>query len=166
MYEPSLIQVNISATMRITRVVLKNMQGKGLVLNVGSLSGQVPSAYLSVYAASKAFLKSWSIALAKEVAGKGIHVEHLNTYFVTTAMSKIRKPSFTTPTPKVYVKSVLKTCGNKIHSIPYPSHALLGWLLEFASDMLLINQSASMHIAIRKRALKKREREANAKKEE
>lgn len=43
----------------------------GLVLNIGSVSGTVPSAFISVYSASKAFLKSWSQAVAHEVKNKG-----------------------------------------------------------------------------------------------
>jgi len=158
----NIVTVNISATMTMTRLALTQMleRKKGLVINIGSLSGQVPSAYLSVYAASKAYLRSWSQAVAMEVKSEGVHVEHLNTYFVTTAMSKIRKPTFTTPSPKMYVTSVLGRVGNYIHSIPYFSHALLGWALEFISDKVLVQKSADMHLAIRKRALRKKERTA------
>jgi 17beta-estradiol 17-dehydrogenase / very-long-chain 3-oxoacyl-CoA reductase len=52
---------------------------------------QIPSAYLSVYSASKAYLRSWSQSVGQEVAMRGVHVEHVNAYFVTTAMSKIRR---------------------------------------------------------------------------
>ncbi len=62
---------------------------------------------LAPYAASKAFLASFNAALAEEVKGKGIDVETLNTYFVVSNMSKIRRPTLTTPMPKPYVKAVL-----------------------------------------------------------
>ena len=75
-------------------------------------------------------------------------------------MSKIRKSSFLVPTPKDYVKSVLTSCGNDISSTPYPSHRLLDWLSDFVPSRLLINYSAKLHKDIRKRALRKLERES------
>lgn len=62
---------------------------------------------LAPYAASKVFLASFNAALAEEVKGKGIDIETLNTYFVVSNMSKIRRATITTPMPKPYVKSVL-----------------------------------------------------------
>lgn len=55
-------RVNIDATLRMTRIVLPHMITKrhGLVLNIGSMLGQVPSSLLSVYSASKAYVRHWS----------------------------------------------------------------------------------------------------------
>ena len=85
----TIVQVNITSVMLLTKLVLPMMKSakNGLVLNMGSFSGMAPAPLLSVYGASKAFLKSWSIALAAEVETSGIHVEHLNTYFVATGKS-------------------------------------------------------------------------------
>lgn len=108
----------------------------GLILNLGSFAGTIATPYLSVYSAGKAFLATWSQAVGTELAGSGIVVEHVNTYFVVTAMSKIRKPSFLIPMPEPYVRSVLSKigvqCGTSIPygSTPYPSHAVANWLLE------------------------------------
>ncbi|KAJ1340833.1 hypothetical protein BSLG_004559 [Batrachochytrium salamandrivorans] len=92
--------VNIVAQLRMTRLVLPQMIARkaGTIINIGSMAGKVPSAYLSVYSASKAFLRFWSQALALEVQPSGVHVEHINTYFVATAMSKIRKTTWLAPT--------------------------------------------------------------------
>lgn len=109
-------------------------------------------------------MRSWSQSLAMELEPKGIQVQHVNAYFVTTAMSKIRRPSFTTPTPKAFVASVLKAVGNGcINNVPHFSHALAGWGLGWISDELAIRFSRDMHLDIRKRALRKREREAGKK---
>jgi 17beta-estradiol 17-dehydrogenase / very-long-chain 3-oxoacyl-CoA reductase len=108
----------------------------GLILNLGSFSGLVATPYLSVYSAGKAFLSTWSQALGTELARDGIVVEHINTYFVVSAMSKIRKPSFLIPMPKPYVASVLSKIGLAggssipYGSTPYLSHALLNWLID------------------------------------
>ncbi|KAJ3221561.1 hypothetical protein HK099_003406 [Clydaea vesicula] len=166
----NIINCNITNTLKVTKIFLnlaKRENRKGLVVNVGSVAGLAPSAYLTVYAASKSFLRSWSIGLAHEVKSQGFHVEHVNTYFVVSNMSKIRKPSFTTPTPRNYVKSVLSQVGNSFSSTPYFSHAVLGYVIGFFSEKFLASTSASMHLNIRNRALRKRERESkNVKKEE
>lgn len=60
-----------------------------------------------------------------EVAPSGVHVEHVNAYFVTTAMSKIRRPSFTTPTPKAFVASVLASVGSRYVGNVYPFNGII-----------------------------------------
>ena len=157
----NILQVNIHAMMKMTKIVLPGMISKkaGLVLNVGSMAGKVPSALLATYSATKSFLRTFSQALAYEVP-KGVHIEHINTYFVVTNMSKIRKPNMMTPTARDYVKSVLNQTGQRISSTPYPTHAMGEWLLDrFVPESLLIYQSAQMHRDIRKRALAKLARE-------
>ena len=91
--------------------------------------GKLPSALLSVYSASKAFLRNWSVSIGAEVSKDRVHVEHINTLFVQTAMSKIRKPSLTAPTPKTFVKSVLDNCGITHDTTPYMPHAILNYIL-------------------------------------
>lgn len=127
------------------------------------ISGKIPSSLLATYAASKAYLRSFSQALAMEVKPL-IHVEHVNTYFVTTQMSKIKRTSFFAPTPKKYVQSVLATAGDSISSTPFPSHRLIEWVLDFVPEWILVLQSDVMHRDIRRRALAKQAREVEAKK--
>ncbi|KAJ3237058.1 hypothetical protein HDU81_010061 [Chytriomyces hyalinus] len=161
----AIVQVNVLAQMRITRIIAPLMVSarNGLILNVGSLAGIVPSGLLSVYSASKSFLRFWSMALAMELAPSNVHVEYVRAFFVVTAMSKIRKPTWTTPTPKMFVKAALRNAGKSIDSAPYPSHAIINWVLStFVPESVLVAYSNTMHVDIRKRALKKREREAAA----
>jgi 17beta-estradiol 17-dehydrogenase / very-long-chain 3-oxoacyl-CoA reductase len=42
---------------------------------------------LATYSGTKAFLSTWSDALASEVKAKGIVVEHVNTFFVVRITS-------------------------------------------------------------------------------
>lgn len=120
----------------------------GLILNLGSFSGLVATPYLSVYSAGKAFLSTWSQALGTELASDGIVVEHINTYFVVSAMSKIRRPTFMIPLPKPYVASVLAKIGVAggssvpFSSTPYLGHALLAWVIEnLASTGFVVKQN-------------------------
>ncbi|KAJ3177650.1 hypothetical protein HDU87_004403 [Geranomyces variabilis] len=160
-----IVQVDVAAQVRLTRDILPGMltNHRGLILNVGSVAGLVPSPYLATYSGAKAFLRTWSRALASEVKSKGVDVQHVKTYFVQTAMSKIRKASWMAPTPRDYVASVLKSAGADADAAPYPSHAVLTWALEtFVPESVGIKKSADMHIDIRKRALRKKERLAKA----
>lgn len=67
---------------------------RGLIVNVGSFSGAIASPMLAAYSGSKAFVSTWSDALAAEVAPKGVVVQHLNTYFVVRPPPLSPPPSF------------------------------------------------------------------------
>ncbi|CAG8470307.1 6268_t:CDS:2 [Paraglomus brasilianum] len=167
----NIVEVNIAGTLRITKMIVNVMAAKnrGLILNIGSFAGYVPSPYLSVYSGSKAFLSTWSQALGAELKPKGIVVQNVNTYFVVTGMSKIRRSNFLTPYPKPYVRAVLSKigvpCGSEYPytSASYPSHGLANWLIANAFSWSWWEaRNLEIHIDVRKRALRKREREAAA----
>ena len=50
-------------------------QQSGAIINVASLAGLFPIPYMAEYAATKAFLISFSEALAEEVRGTGVYVQ-------------------------------------------------------------------------------------------
>lgn len=74
-------------------------------------------------------------------------------------MSKIRRASAMVPTPASYVRSVLKsiTPGNQT---PYWSHSLLAYAMGLAPASIVLWYTHALHKDIRKRALRKKEREA------
>ncbi|RIA85216.1 hypothetical protein C1645_831105 [Glomus cerebriforme] len=168
----NIVEVNISGLLRITKIILPRMlsSNRGLIINVGSFSGMIPTPYLSVYSASKAFMSTWSAALGAELKSKGIVVENVNTYFVVSAMSKIRRSSWLIPYPNPYVRSVLSKIGvpGGASYIPYssnvyPSHAFINWIITNTfSWSFWVKKGLAQQENIRKRALKKREREAAA----
>ncbi|KII88807.1 hypothetical protein PLICRDRAFT_638941 [Plicaturopsis crispa FD-325 SS-3] len=170
----NIVAVNIAATLRVTQLALPGMvqRKRGLILNVGSFAGAVPSPMLATYSGSKAFLATWSTALAEEVRSSKIVVEHLNTFFVVSNMSKIRRSSPLVPTPAAYVRSALSKVGlpcGAAHSgrpgtsTPYWSHAIADWVLTLVAwPSLYIGYTHGLHKSIRKRALKKLERESKA----
>lgn len=51
---------------------LMNKSGFGKILNVGSVAGTMPGPFFATYAASKAFLNSFSQAISVEMRAKGI----------------------------------------------------------------------------------------------
>ena len=170
-----IITINCTGTLRTTAIVLPGMMSRkrGLILTMGSFGGLLPTPLLATYSGSKAFLQQWSSSLGAEVAPYGITVELVQSYLVTSAMSKIRRPTMTIPTARAFVKAVIGKVGRSggaqgwaYTSTPYWSHGIMQWLLSTfvgLSNRLVVEQNKGMHEAIRKRALRKRERESGKK---
>ena len=70
------IQLNITALTHLTRLFLAPMieRGAGRIMNVASTAAFQPGPLMAVYYASKAYVLSFSEALANEVRGAGITV--------------------------------------------------------------------------------------------
>jgi uncharacterized protein len=83
----SLVDVNIRALTELTLRFLPGMvaRGRGGILNVGSITGYVAGPNMAAYYASKAYVNSFSAALAAEVAGSGVTVTCLAPGVVRTA---------------------------------------------------------------------------------
>lgn len=75
-YERLQVQVNSVAPHELVLAVLPGMveRGTGAILNVGSAAGNMPIPNNATYAASKAFMNTFSESLRGEVAGRGINV--------------------------------------------------------------------------------------------
>jgi short-subunit dehydrogenase len=71
-----MIQVNVAALTELTGLFLPGMVERHLggVLNVASVAGFVPGPGMAVYYATKAFVLSFTEALAGELAGTGVKV--------------------------------------------------------------------------------------------
>ena len=74
-----LLRLNVEAPMALTRRIapLLVARGEGTIVNVASGMGLQPVPYFAVYAATKAFLLSFSDALAAELSGTGVQVQAL-----------------------------------------------------------------------------------------
>ncbi len=72
----AMIQVNVTALMELTHLVLPAMiqRRRGVILNVSSIAAFQPLPYLAVYAATKAFVRHFSEALWAELKPFGIRV--------------------------------------------------------------------------------------------
>ena len=70
------IRLNVIALLRLTHAALRGMvgRGKGGIINVSSLASYQPGPYNATYAATKAFVTSFSHAVHEEVRGKGVTV--------------------------------------------------------------------------------------------
>ena len=73
------IQVNLVALTELTGRLLPGMiaRGRGRILNLASTAAFQPGPYMAVYYATKAFVLSFSEALAEEASGTGVTVTAL-----------------------------------------------------------------------------------------
>ena len=71
-----MLQLNVATPMLLAHHFLANMRqrGQGTLINVASMAAFQPTPYLAVYGASKAFLLSFSEALAGECIGTPIRI--------------------------------------------------------------------------------------------
>ncbi len=69
-----MLQVNVVALTELTRLLLPGMcqRGRGRVLNIGSTAGFFPGPGMAAYYASKAYVNSFTEALATELADTGV----------------------------------------------------------------------------------------------
>lgn len=74
--ELSMIQLNISSLVALTKLYLKEMvaRNEGKILQVASLASFQPTPYLAVYSASKAFVLSFSYTLIEELKETDINL--------------------------------------------------------------------------------------------
>jgi hypothetical protein len=75
----SMLQLNVTALVTLTHALLPRMleRGGGRILNVASIAAFAPVPWLGVYAASKAFVLSFSEALGQELREQGVSVTAL-----------------------------------------------------------------------------------------
>lgn len=75
-YLEGILQLNINAVVLLTKLLLPNLkrQKKSYILNVSSMAAFSPIAYKTVYPASKAFIRHWSLGLREELWGTAVSV--------------------------------------------------------------------------------------------
>jgi hypothetical protein len=88
------IKVNVIAPVRLTQAALPGLieRGHGAVLNVSSMASYQPSPGSATYAATKAFLTSFSEAIHEEVRGTGVTVTAVLPGFTRTEFQDVSGP--------------------------------------------------------------------------
>ena len=84
--EIAMVELNVIALMELAHGIGRHMvsRGGGRILNVGSTAGIMPGPGMAVYFATKAFVRSYSLALAEELRAKGVTVTVLAPGYVET----------------------------------------------------------------------------------
>jgi short-subunit dehydrogenase len=105
-----MLQVNVGAATHLTSLFLPGMmeRNRGHVINVGSISGSIPSQGIAIYGATKSFLDNFTTALVRELRGTRVHASvvragPVRTEFGETALGM--KNGGHVPTEKIGVTS-------------------------------------------------------------
>jgi short-subunit dehydrogenase len=85
----TLVQVNLLAPMLLARFALPDMlaQGRGQIVNVGSMFGSMGFAHFTAYSASKFGLRGFSEALRRELADTPVTVTYVSPRAVRTPLN-------------------------------------------------------------------------------
>lgn len=142
-----IVNVNILNTLKITKVILNKMMNNrmGYIVNIGSITGDLRMPLLSTYAASKAMLRAWTESLHIECIGHRVNVECIDTGFVATKMSKIRKTNLFCPSPDEYARNIVNHFGNGSLSFAYWPHLVVYCLLSIIPGFL-VGRIAFLHL--------------------
>jgi short-subunit dehydrogenase len=110
-----MIALNVSAVVELTQAYLPGMlERRGIgVIHVGSTASLVPVPYAAIYAATKAFVLSFSEGLAGEYADRGVRVMTLcpggtDTNFAAVANASVKVPEAGRETPTTVVDNALR----------------------------------------------------------
>jgi hypothetical protein len=135
-----MIQVNITALTNLAGLFLPGMieRRRGGVLNVGSLAGFLPGPGMNVYYATKAFVLSFTEALAEELVGTGVTATALCPGPTATNFGNIShgQKMRRLNTPKMPAATVA-SCGHRAFrrgkplAIPGRQYQVLLFLLRF-----------------------------------
>lgn len=82
----AMLQVNVEAVVQLTLRFLGRMRWRnsGHIINVGSISGSIPSQGIAVYGATKSFLDNFTTALHRELTGTNVHISVVRAGAVRT----------------------------------------------------------------------------------
>lgn len=153
----SMIRLNGTVPVELTRLFLPDMRarGQGAIINVASSAAFQPTPYLAVYGATKAFLLSFTEALAAECAGTGIQVLALcpgatrTEFFVNAGIADFEK---TSPMPlqsaEAVVDEALRALGQGRHRV------IAGWrnrLMALGTRLLPHGQTLKLSARVMRR---------------
>lgn len=135
--ELDLIDLNVTALTGICGLCLPYMREGALVINTASMAGFWPLGNFAVYGASKAYVLSFSIALAAELKNRGIHVLALcpgpvDTEFAAVASNGARQHV----RHGVSARKVVRHCLRKARRGRHIAVLTLGWKLEALASRL------------------------------
>lgn len=146
----NMVLLNNKALVSITRIVLPYMKKKSNIIQMASAAGFLPQRGFAVYAASKAFVISFSRALRFELKEKGIQVTAVCPGPVDTEFLEIsngvgiKNPlkEFTMVRPDVVVSKALRDAkagkGISVYGIPMKAVHIAGKLMPSSLVLSLI----------------------------
>jgi acetoacetyl-CoA reductase len=90
----AVINTNLTSMFNVTKQVVGDMveRGWGRIINISSVNGEKGQAGQTNYSAAKAGMHGFTMALAQELAGKGVTVNTVSPGYIGTEMVKAIRP--------------------------------------------------------------------------
>ncbi|KAL2079541.1 hypothetical protein ACEWY4_025285 [Coilia grayii] len=126
------INCNTKAMMQMCRIVLPGMEKreKGVILNVSSGMAVIPFPTYTLYTATKACVDTFSQGLQAEYKAKGIIIQVVTPFGISTQMSNYMKPNLITYTPEDFVQTSLAYLKAGDKTFGSISHTIIGWIVQ------------------------------------
>lgn len=126
-----IINCNMLSVAQMTRILLPRMvsRGKGIIINISSVADRKPYPYLAVYAATKAFVRSFSVAVGTEYRSKGVIVQTVSPFLVETNMTYPLRKGLLVVSAEDFARQALDTLGLTSETTGCLSHAIQDFLL-------------------------------------
>lgn len=145
-----MLRLHVNTVTESIRLFMPGMieQRSGAIVNVASIAGLFSIPYLAEYAATKAFLITFSEALAEEVRPFGVHIQvccpgSTETDFHVTAGFKPKNPLGTQSAAKVVAASLAALeHGPALVTIGWRGR-IVSWLSRYVPRALLARAAAS-----------------------
>uniref|UniRef100_A0A1B0AUP4 Uncharacterized protein n=1 Tax=Glossina palpalis gambiensis TaxID=67801 RepID=A0A1B0AUP4_9MUSC len=127
----NIIYLNVGAVTLMSRIVIPQMkkQGKGAIVNIASSAHWIPTPSLAVYAATKRYVRSLSLAMERELFKYNITVQCVEPWFVRTELTRFsetlsRGTFFGTPV-EAFTRSAVFTLGKTKETTGYWAHGIM-----------------------------------------
>lgn len=145
-----IVDINMSALVSMTYMVLPSMLQRktGAIINIGSGACVQPTPAMSTYTSSKKFVQYFSKTLNYEYGGRGLHIQCIQPFYVSTNMTHKARPNFFVVDADVYVNSALSTLGYSAVNYGYWSHALFGYLGEWLPEWFFMFSAVSINMSL------------------
>ncbi|XP_041926095.1 testosterone 17-beta-dehydrogenase 3 [Alosa sapidissima] len=126
------VNCNTKSMMQMCRIVLPGMEerGKGVILNVSSGMAAIPFPTYTLYTASKACVETFSQGLQAEYKAKGIIIQTVCPFGISTNMTGYQKPDLITYTPEDFVKTSLAYLKAGDKTFGSIAHTIMGWIIQ------------------------------------
>ena len=121
----AVIETNLNSMFNVTKQVVADMveKGWGRIVNISSVNGEKGQAGQTNYSAAKAGMHGFSMALAQELATKGVTVNTVSPGYIGTDMVKAIRPDV--------LEKIVATVPVKRLGEPREIASIIAWL---ASD--------------------------------
>jgi uncharacterized protein len=152
-----MIQVNMGALTLLTRCLLPQMiaRKRGAILNVSSSAGFLPIPGAAVYAASKAYVTSFSEALRVELRGTGVGVIALCPGPVHTEFSDVARRPATRgeKSPEIAHVSVERVVSDGLAAVEKDRASVIpGFLMKLGMTLVRLTPMPILRAVLRSRA--------------